>query len=122
LIFGRALDTAIPRAVIGAAVAVLLAIFLIVFFVVGDEIVDGEPVMGGDEIDAGPSLATAMVEAVAGGGEARGQSARRHLAAPEIAHGVAEFVVPLGPARREAADLVAARTAIPRLGDQFHSG
>jgi hypothetical protein len=68
------------------------------------------------------ALPPAMVEAVAGSREARGQSARRHLAAPEIAHGVAEFVVPLGPARREAADLIAAGTAIPRLGDQFHSG
>jgi hypothetical protein len=63
LIFGRALDTAIPRPIVGAAVVVVFAIRLIVFLVVGDEVVDGEPVMGGDEIDAGPSLATAMVEA-----------------------------------------------------------
>jgi hypothetical protein len=68
------------------------------------------------------SLATAMVEAVAGGGKTRRQRARRRLAAPEIAHGVAEFVVPLGPARREAADLIAAGTAIPWLSDQFHTG
>ena len=47
LIFGRPRDTAIPRAMIGAAVVV--AIVLIVLSIVGDEIVDGEPVMGGDE-------------------------------------------------------------------------
>ena len=56
------------------------------------------------------------------GAEPRRQSARRCLAAPEIAHGVAEFVVPLGPARREPADLVAAGAAIPGLGDQLHRG
>src|SRR5262249_39525108 len=39
--------------------------------------------------------------------------------APEVADIVAELVVPLGPSRRESADLVAARPAIPRLGDEF---
>ncbi len=41
------------------------------------------------------------------------------IAAPEVAHGVAERVVPLRPARREAADLIAARPAVPRLGDEL---
>ena len=42
------------------------------------------------------------------------------VALPERAHGVAELVVPLRPAGREAADLIAARTDVPRLGDQLH--
>ena len=45
-----------------------------------------------------------------------------HLTTPEISHRVAEFVVPLCPARREAADLVTTGAAIPGFGDQFHSG
>src|SRR5690606_24846149 len=40
------------------------------------------------------------------------------VAAPEAPDVVAEAVVPLGPARREAADLVAARR-VPGLGDQL---
>src|SRR5205085_1214511 len=45
----------------------------------------------------------------------------RRLATPEIAHGITEFVVPLGPTRRETTHLVSARPAIPRLGDQLDS-
>ena len=53
--------------------------------------------------------------------QSRGASAAGgRLAAPEVAHRVAILVVPLGPARREAADLVAAGAAVPRLGDQLH--
>ena len=119
LVVGRAFDPAIPRAVVGVAVLVVLAVRLVVPLVVGDQIVEREPVMGGDEIDAGPGLAAAVVENVARGAKARSERARRGLAAPEIAHRIAEFVVPLGPARREATHLISARTAIPRLGDQL---
>src|SRR6185312_13748289 len=76
--------------------------------------------MGGDEIDAGPRPPTAMVEEVARGAEPCRQRRGRRRAFPEVAHGIAELVVPFGPARREGADLVAARTQIPRLGDQLH--
>ena len=41
------------------------------------------------------------------------------LAAPEVADGVAVVAVPLGPLRREVADLVAAGADVPRLGDQL---
>ena len=41
------------------------------------------------------------------------------LAAPEVADGVAVLAVPLGPLRREVADLVAAGADVPRLGDQL---
>ena len=53
-------------------------------------------------------------------GEPRGELAQRRLAAPEVADGVAVGAVPLGPLRREVADLVAARADVPRLGDQLH--
>src|SRR5580704_8045899 len=41
-------------------------------------------------------------------------------AAPEVADRVAEFIVPLRPARRETPDLIAAWTAIPWFCDQLH--
>src|SRR5215813_5563217 len=62
-----------------------------------------------------------IVEDVAGSTEARRERAGRSVAFPEGARGITEFVVPLCPAWRKAADLVAARTAIPRFGDQFDS-
>jgi hypothetical protein len=39
---------------------------------------------------------------------------------PELAHGIAVLAVPLHPAQREIADLIAALAEIPGLGDQFH--
>src|SRR6266851_5884433 len=77
--------------------------------------------MGGDEVDACPGLPATMIEYVARRAEPRSDRACRRGAAPEVPHRVAEFVVPLGPAGRKAADLVAARPAIPRLGNQFYS-
>src|SRR5205807_8264493 len=119
LVVGRAFNAAIPRPIVGVAVLVVLAVRLVVPVVVGDEIVERKPVMGGDEVDAGPGFAAAMIENVARGAEARSERARRGLAAPEVAHRIAEFVVPLGPTWREATHLVPARAAIPRLGDQL---
>src|SRR3712207_9471085 len=53
-------------------------------------------------------------------GDASGELADRGiLAAPEVADGVAVLAVPLGPQRREVADLVAAVADVPRLGDQL---
>ena len=72
------------------AVAVVLAVGLVVLVVVGDEVVQREAVMGGDEVDAGPGLAAALVEEVGRGGEARGELRQLALVAlPEGAHGVA---------------------------------
>src|SRR3954463_8471020 len=110
----------VPRAVVGMAVAVVLAVRLVVLVVVRHEIVQREPIMRGDEIDAGPRLAAAPVEQIARRGDAGRQFGDRTLIALPIGpHSVAIAVVPLGPAWRKAADLIAAGAAIPRLGDQL---
>ena len=103
----------------GVPVAVILAVRLVVLLVVGDEVVQREAVVRGDEVDARPGLAAAAVEDVGRAGQARRERRRRRLAAPEVAHRIAVLVVPFRPARREAADLVAAGAAIPGLGDQL---
>jgi len=56
-IVGGALDAVIPRAVVVCPVAVVLEVCLVVFLVVGDEIVQREPVVGGDEVDRGEWVA-----------------------------------------------------------------
>src|SRR5207248_9682065 len=97
----------VPGAVVGAAVLVVLAICLVVLVVVRDEIVEREAVVRGDEVDARPGLASRPVEDLRRSAKARRQRLRRGLRAPEVAHRVAELVVPLRPARRKAPELVA---------------
>src|SRR5271165_6121751 len=76
--------------------------------------------MRGDEVDAGPGFATAAVEAIGRGGQPR-----RHrrllgrIAFPIGPDGITEFIIPLGPAGGETADLIAAGTDIPGFGDQL---
>src|SRR5262245_6483057 len=77
--------------------------------------------MGSDEVHARPRATAAMVEHVARRAQGRRQRGNRRLAAPEIAYRVAELVVPLGPAGRKSSHLVAAGSAIPRLGNQLHA-
>jgi hypothetical protein len=116
----RPLDAAVPRAVVALAVAVALAVGLVVLVVVGHQVAQGEAVVGGDEVDRRDRLAAAVGVEVAGAGEARGELPEgAGLAAPEVAHGVAVLAVPLGPQRREVADLVATVADVPRLGDEL---
>ena len=101
-------------------VAVALAVRLVVLLVVGDRVVEREAVMRSDEVHRSPRLAPALVELVRRGRDARGEPRQQSgIALPVAAHVVAEPVVPLGPARREAADLITAGAAIPRLGDEL---
>ena len=119
-VVGRPLDAAVPRAVVGLAVAVVLAVRVVVLLVVRDEVGQREAVVGGDEVDRrGRSSGVGLVEVGApreAGAELR---QRRRLAAPEVADRVAVAAVPLGPLRREVADLVAALADVPGLGDQL---
>ena len=51
-IVGRAFDTAIPASVVVGAIAVVFAVRLVVLLVVGDQVIQGEAVVAGDEVDA----------------------------------------------------------------------
>ena len=59
-VVGRALGAVVPRPVVGMAVLVVLAVGLVVLVVVGDEVGEGEAVMGGDEVHRRPGLAAAL--------------------------------------------------------------
>jgi hypothetical protein len=91
-----------------------------VLLVVRHEVVEREAVVGGDEVDRGDrAAAVVLVEVARAGQPGRELGDRRVLAAPEVAHAVAVLAVPLGPQRREVADLVAALADVPRLGDEL---
>ncbi len=87
--------------------------------VVGDQVAQREAVVRRDEVDRREgATALAGVEV----GRARqppAELADAGVAAPEVPDVVAVLVVPLGPQRRELADLVAARADVPRLGDEL---
>ncbi len=99
------------------AVLVFFAVRLVVLVVVGNEVIEREPVMDGDEINRSPGFAAAMIEYVTGGAKAGSKRACRRSTAPEIADYIAELVVPFGPTGREGPDLVASEATIPRLRD-----
>ncbi len=120
-VVGRALDAAVPRAVVVGAVAVVLAVGVVVLAVVGHEVGQGEAVVGGDEVDAGRRRAPGGLVQVGAAGEAVAELGHGVVGAPpEVADLVAVLAVPLRPQRREVADLVAALADVPRLGDELH--
>ena len=88
--------------------------------VVADQIVQGEPIVGGDEIDAGVRAAAIVLVQIGGAGQAIGQLADQSaLAAPVVAHHVAILAVPFAPADRKLADLIAVFAHVPWLGNQL---
>src|SRR5271154_2887094 len=119
LIIRGAFGAAVPRAVVGGAVLVILTVGVVVFVVVADQVVEREAIVSGDEIHGGPGFAPRAIEDVAGSAQAFHEFTYGGVAFPEIAHGVAKFVVPLTPARRKFSDLVATWTTIPGLSDFF---
>ena len=122
-IVGRAFDTAVPASVVVGAVAVVLAVRLVVLAVVGDEVVEGEAVVTGDEVDALLGLALLVAVERRAADQAVGEALDRAVvAAEEAADIVAEAAVPFLPAvADEAADLVQAG-GVPRLGDELRAG
>ena len=116
-VVGGSFGAAIPGAIVGGAVLVVFAVGFVVLFVVGHHVVEREAVVRGDEIYAGPRPAALMIEIVTGSAEPRCDFRRRSVPFPKRANGIAKLVIPFAPSWRKCTDLVAARPAIPGLGD-----
>src|SRR5438477_381809 len=87
------------------------------------KVLQSKTVMNGDEIDACPGTPTAPVEDVGRSSHARRQIGDETLISPpKSSDSVAVVCVPLGPAWREVAELVAVRTEIPRFRNQLYPG
>ena len=110
-----ALPATVPRPVVVVAVGVVPAVRLVVPMVVGDQVVHGEAVVGGQEVERTHRRG----EQVGASGEPFGHQ-RHHarLATQEPANIVAELPVPLHPPliREVGAEEVARH--VPRFGDQ----
>src|SRR6202022_4511511 len=86
-ILGLPFDATVPRVVVVGAVLVVLAVGLVVLVVVGDQVAQGEAIVGGDEVDAAGWSATAQPIQVAAAAQAIGQLGDlAGVAFPELAH------------------------------------
>src|SRR4030095_5674474 len=120
---GRAFDAAVPAQIVIGAVAVPLPVALIVLDVVGNEIVECEPIVAGDEVNTsfllpffGPINIWAGNKAVCEFGD--GSFVALHKAADVVT----KLSVPFLPrVTDEVAHLIKA-ARVPSLGDQFCSG
>ena len=104
--------------IVVVAVAIFFAVGFVVLVVVADEIVQGEAVVRGDEVDARVRAAAARLIKIGTARQAISDFADLSFVAfPKTADGVAIFAVPLRPENREIADLITAFADVPRLGD-----
>src|SRR5699024_11410911 len=86
-VLGGALDTGVPGAVVALPVVAALAVGLVVAVVVGDQVPQGEAVVGGDEVDRGGRGAPGVLVQVRAAGQAGGEVAGlARLAAVGVAH------------------------------------
>ena len=104
------------------AVAVALEVGLVVAHVVADQVGQREAVVADHVVHRFGRLAAPRLEQVGRSRQPLRELTSRAVASqPEGARGVAEAVVPLQPAAREVAELVAAHADVPGLGDPLHA-
>ena len=102
------------------AVLVVLTVRLVVLVVIGDEVVQREAVVAGDEVDARVGSPPTGTEDVARAGQSGRQLGHlTEVAAPEAPHAVAKRAIPFRPARRELSETKAVGTRVPGLGDEL---
>ncbi len=115
----RALDAQAAAQVVVLAVGIILAVFDVTLLPVAHQVVQSEPVMAGDEVDAlQRTLARRAVQVGAAGDAGREVPGAVRVAAPEPPYVVAVLAVPFGPPARELAHLVGPG-GVPRLGDDL---
>src|SRR5260370_31092084 len=117
------LDATIPAQIIVDAIPVILAVGLVVLVIVGNQVIQGEAIVTGDEIDAIDRHAPLILVEIRAARDPRGHSADQpRVAFDKATDIVAEAPVPFRPAfPGKVPDLVKA-TGIPRLGNNFCIG
>ena len=122
-IVGWPFDAIVMTEVFVVAVLVVLPVGFVVPLVVADRIRQGETVVTGDEIDAGPRFAPVLFEQVGGAQQAPSEIRQDPLVSPpEAPDRIPKVIVPLRPAHREISQLIAARPNVPGFGNQLDPG
>src|SRR5665647_1427041 len=116
------LEAAVPTYVRPGPVTVLLTVYLVVFCIIGDQIVQGKPVMAGDEVYALLCLTLLMAIDVRTGQKTRDKAVYHPVVTlQKTAHVVAKLSIPFFPAiTYETADLVES-SDVPCFGDELNS-
>jgi hypothetical protein len=90
---------------------------------IAHEVGEREAVVHGDVIDRRARAPAVMIEQIGRAGHAAGDVADQLAGtAPVVPQRAAAVIVPLRPARRKMADLIAAGADVPGLGDQLDGG
>ena len=122
-VIGWTFHTTVPGTVVGFTITVVFTIGHVVLLVVTDQVIEGEAIMGGDEVDGCGGAATIVCVQVGGTGQAGGEFTEGgRLTTPEITDGIAVLTVPFSPQWREITHLVSTFTNVPWLGDQLCLG
>src|SRR5207249_8553395 len=101
---GRSLGTPVATQIVVAAVPVCLRIGLVVLVLIAHQVVEGEAVVAGNEVDRGQWAPTAGLIEIAAAREPRGELTHLpRVAPPEQAYGIAVLAVPFPPANGELA-------------------
>src|SRR5690606_36696366 len=96
---------------------------LIVLFIIADQVIQGEAVMGGNEVNTCLRLAPVHHIQVAAATEPVGQfSQLAFITLPKPAYTVPVLAVPFCPQHGEISHLITSFPYIPRLGDQLYLG
>ena len=122
-VVGRSFDAAVVAQVVAVAVAVVFAVGFVVALAVAHQVAQCETVVRDHVVDRHAGGPVARLVHVGRGAQPQGKVAARAggmiSLEPETAHDIAKTVVPFQPAARKRADLVAARTNVPGLGNQL---
>ena len=118
-----ALMAPVPAEVVAVTVLVVLTVRVVVLLLVAHQITQRVAVVCGDEIDARVHPTVAFQKDVARAGKPACHLGHlTSIAAPELSHCIAVLPVPLRPAPGKIADLIAARSHVPRFRNQLDTG
>src|SRR5690606_38491499 len=120
---GRPFHATVPGAVVAFPVVVVFTVREVVLLVVGDEIVEGEPVMSGNEVDAGCRAAVVVLIEVGTSGESGSKFSEHTIrTSPIVPDTIPILTVPLSPARRKVSYLIPPFADVPRFSNEFYLG
>ena len=110
----------IVAVVVTVTVAIFLAIGLVVTILVTDHVTQRKTVVRRYEVNARKRRSPVVFKQIGRAVQTSCEGAASTLiAAPEPPNGVSIFIIPLCPARRKFAKLIATRTGVPGLGNQL---
>src|SRR5438105_15346712 len=95
-------------------VIVILAIGLVVFFIIGYKVIEGEAIMGCNEIYTGRGTPVILFVQVRATCDTQGEFSQHTICtSPVIAYAITVLAIPFSPTRRKFSNLVSSFAYIP---------